>query len=151
MTDIVPPKIRSRMMSGIRAKNTNPEMIIRRGLHALGFRFRLHAKGLIGKPDLVLRKYGAIIFVHGCFWHAHDCDLFKMPSTRTEFWEAKFDRNKKRDAEVSYTLKNEGWRILTIWECAFRGNSCKDTSEVFHEVSNWLEYGGLCNCEIRGN
>ena len=93
MADVVDRKTRSRMMSGIRGKNTRPELLIRKGLHARGFRFRLHDKRLPGKPDLVLPKYSAVIFVHGCFWHGHDCHLFKWPQSRREFWRKKITRN----------------------------------------------------------
>lgn len=89
MADVVTPEKRSKMMSGIQGKNTKPELTIRKGLHALGFRYRLHGKTLPGKPDLVFPKYKAVIFIHGCFWHAHHCHLFKWPSTRVDFWQEK--------------------------------------------------------------
>mgnify|MGYP001813680444 FL=1 len=123
MADVVDRKTRSRMMSGIRGKNTRPELLIRKGLHARGFRFRLHDKRLPGKPDLVLPKYSAVIFVHGCFWHGHDCHLFKWPQSRREFWRKKITRNKVKDAESYVSLKKEGWYILTIWECALKGRT----------------------------
>lgn len=104
MADTVPPDVRSRMMAGIKAKDTKPELIIRRGLHAMGFRFRLHAKGLPGKPDLVLRKYRAVIFVNGCFWHGHECVLFKWPKSRADFWREKINRNRHNDRVNSAKL-----------------------------------------------
>ena len=119
MVDVVDRKTRSRMMSGIRGKNTRPELLIRKGLHARGFRFRLHDKRLPGKPDLVLPKYSAVIFVHGCFWHGHDCHLFKWPQSRREFWRKKITRNKVKDAESYVSLKKEGWYILTIWAVSY--------------------------------
>src|SRR5262245_6595907 len=97
MADVVSPEVRSRMMSGIRGKNTKPEMVLRRGLHAEGFRFRLHGPALPGRPDLVFPKWSAVIFVHGCFWHRHNCRLFKWPSTKSRFWRAKLTGNVSRD------------------------------------------------------
>lgn len=121
MTDIVDSQTRSRMMSGIRGKNTKPELALRRSLHALGLRYRLHAKGLSGKPDIVVPKYHAVIFVHGCFWHRHvGCRHATVPTTRPEFWTAKFDANVARDATVHSALMEAGWRIGTVWECALR-------------------------------
>lgn len=105
-------------MSRIRSKNTRPELQVRQFLHAHGYRFRIHDKRLPGSPDIVLPKYQTLIFVHGCFWHGHQpCKYFKMPTTRTEFWKAKIDRNQQRDAEVQKQLQRMGWRILLLWEC----------------------------------
>lgn len=125
-------------MSGIRGKDTAPEMLIRRGLHARGFRFRLHRKDLPGKPDLVLPGHGAVIFVHGCFWHRHDCHLFKWPGTRVEFWREKIGRNVTRDAAVKADLAARGWRVLTIWECALKGRTRRPVDEVLGEAAAWL-------------
>lgn len=127
------------MMSGIRGKNTKPELLIRKALHARGFRYRLHAQGVPGKPDLVLRKWRAVIFVHGCFWHGHDCHLFKMPSTRTEFWREKIRRNRERDQEIQTALIDAGWRVLTIWECALKGKTRFDFGEVVDRVCAWIK------------
>lgn len=121
MADIVDATTRSRMMSGIRGKDTKPELIVRRGLHGMGFRFRLHGAKLPGRPDLVLPKYGAAILVHGCFWHAHNCSLAKMPKTRPEFWREKLAGNQARDARQLGELQTLGFRTLVIWECAVRG------------------------------
>ncbi|QYX55953.1 very short patch repair endonuclease [Roseovarius sp. SCSIO 43702] len=121
MTDIVDQQTRSRMMSGIRGKDTKPELALRRALHARGFRFRLHSKTVHGRPDLVLPKYGAVVFVHGCFWHRHEgCRYTTTPSTRQAFWQAKFTANVARDAAVRGKLLNDGWRVATVWECALR-------------------------------
>lgn len=109
MTDIVSPEVRSRMMSGIRAKNTRPELVLRRALHALGFRYRLHVRNLPGKPDLVFPKYRAIIQVHGCFWHRHGCSKTTNPASNSEFWQMKFTRNVDRDREVECRLREFGW------------------------------------------
>lgn len=121
MTDIVDQQTRSRMMSGIRGKDTKPELALRRSLHARGFRFRLHSSKVHGRPDLVLAKHRAVVFVHGCFWHRHDgCRYTTIPETRSEFWLAKFDANVARDRTVRTTLLNGGWRVATVWECALR-------------------------------
>lgn len=149
MTDVVDKKTRSRMMSGIKGKNTKPELIIRKGLFARGFRYRLHDKRLPGRPDLVLPKYNAVIFVHGCFWHGHDCHLFKWPKTRPAFWRKKIGRNRERDTEVCNSLKEEGWYILTVWECALKGRTRYGGYAILNEVEEWLEFGER-NKTIRG-
>ena len=136
-------------MSGIRAKNTAPEMLVRRGLHARGFRFRLHSPAVPGKPDLVLRRYRAAVFVHGCFWHGHDCHLFRMPSTRTVFWREKIERNNCRDASVREQLAASGWRVLVIWECALKGRTRLDPAALLDRVAAWLREGGQSS-EIAG-
>ena len=120
MADVVDKVTRSRMMSGIRAKNTKPEMFLRQGLHALGFRFRLHAKDIPGKPDIVLPKYRALIIVQGCFWHGHGCRYLKTPSTNTAFWEEKIQGNRLRDERMLRLQMEAGWRCLVVWECAVR-------------------------------
>lgn len=122
MADIVDKETRSRMMSGIRGKDTKPEMVVRKLLHSRGFRFRLHRRDLPGRPDIVLPKYRTAILVHGCFWHGHEnCHLFRLPGSRTEFWEGKIAGNKVRDQKNLLLLKEAGWRILQIWECAIKG------------------------------
>lgn len=136
--DIVDPATRSRMMSGIRGKDTKPEILVRRGLHALGFRFRLHDRKLPGKPDLVLPRWRAVILVHGCFWHGHDCQLFKWPGTRRDFWREKIGRNKERDAEVEVLLDRAGWRVLNIWECALKGTGRIGEGAVMDRAAAWL-------------
>lgn len=121
MTDIVSKETRSRMMAGIRGKDTKPEMALRRALHARGFRFRLHAKNVSGRPDLVFRKHRAVVFVHGCFWHRHNgCRYATTPATRPEFWQTKFEANVARDSAVHDQLLQAGWRVATVWECALR-------------------------------
>ena len=122
MVDIVDTATRSRMMSGIKGKDTKPEMVIRKMLHAAGFRYRLHDKRLSGKPDLVLPKYRTVIFVHGCFWHGHsDCSLFRLPGTRQQFWSEKIGGNVKRDTVHVDTLIQSGWKVGIVWECAVKG------------------------------
>lgn len=138
MTDIVSPEKRSQMMSGIRGKNTRPEMIVRRALHARGFRYRIHVNDLPGKPDLVFRRYKSVLFVHGCFWHGHDCHLFKMPRTRTEFWQGKIQRNRENDAKVKDDLALLGWRVLEVWECDLRASKSADYEPVVTRIIEWL-------------
>jgi len=138
MSDVVSPEVRSRMMSGIKGKDTKPEMIIRKGLFRRGFRYRLHSKQLPGKPDLVLPRYQAVIFVHGCFWHQHDCRLFKWPKSNTEFWREKITGNVQRDKRDYQKLDNADWRILVVWECAMKGKSDQDIEKVLDKISHWL-------------
>ena len=138
MTDVVSSEKRSQMMSGIRSKDTRPEMIVRRALHARGFRYRLHVKDLPGKPDLVFPRYRSVVMVHGCFWHGHSCHLFKVPSTRTEFWLAKIGRNRERDAEVRQALAGLGWRVLEVWECELRDARKAGYQPVVERIAEWL-------------
>ena len=121
MTDVHDKKTRSYNMSRIRSTNTKPEMLVRKFLHAQGFRFRLHDRKLPGKPDIVLPKYKTVIFIHGCFWHGHDkCKYFVVPKTRTEWWLDKINNNKRNDIKAIRSLKKEGWKIISIWECDIR-------------------------------
>ena len=138
MADVVPAEVRSRMMAGIRSTNTKPEMVLRKGLHRLGFRFRLHSAKLPGKPDIVLPKYGAVLLAHGCFWHGHDCHLFKWPSTRTDFWRAKITRNREVDAAAVAALQDAGWRVGVIWECALKGRTKLSLDDVVNTCAEWL-------------
>ncbi len=152
MVDVVDPATRSRIMSGIRSKNTKAEVEIRKKLFASGFRYRLHDSRLAGKPDIIFPRYKAVIFVHGCFWHAHDCNLFKMPSTRIDFWQKKFKRNSEKDEENYRNLTQLGWRILTIWECSFRGagkNREKEIDGIVQKAVKWL-HSGKRSIQIRG-
>lgn len=138
MADIVPAGVRSRMMSAIRGRNTKPELVLRSGLHKVGFRFRLHAPELPGKPDIVFPRYKAVLFAHGCFWHGHDCHLFKVPSTRQEFWQAKIERNQSVDARVTNALIGLGWRVGVVWECALKGRTRLPYDEVISACADWL-------------
>ena len=138
MADNVDAATRSRMMSGIRGKNTRPELFVRSALHRRGFRFRLHARSLPGRPDLVFPRFKAVIFVHGCFWHAHDCHLFRLPSTRPGWWRAKIYGNRARDKRVMEELAAEGWRTGTIWECALKGKQPPELESVVERVARWL-------------
>lgn len=137
MVDVVDSATRSRMMSGIRGRNTKPEIFVRQLLHGAGFRFRLHVRDLPGKPDIVLSRYHAVIFVNGCFWHGHDCRLFKWPATRAEFWRAKIGRNQSNDNKTRDALLNSGWRVGVVWECALRGAE-KNTDGVVRSLAEWL-------------
>ena len=118
MTDTIPAEQRSWLMSRIKSGDTQPEMIVRSILHRLGFRFSLRRRDLPGKPDVVLRKWKCVVFVHGCFWHRHPgCAIATMPKSRVEFWQDKFDRNVARDARVKAELEERGWRVIVVWEC----------------------------------
>ena len=123
MADIVDPQTRSRMMSGIRGKDTKPEMVVRRLLHGMGCRYRLHAKDLPGKPDIVFRRLRLAIFVHGCFWHRHpdpECKLAPMPKSRVEFWTEKLEGNRARDEANVTSLEAMGWKVLVLWQCQLK-------------------------------
>jgi|SRR5665811_177340 len=151
MPDIVDPATRSRMMSGIRGKNTKPELVIRRLLHCRGFRFRLHVKNLPGKPDIVLPRYRAVVLVHGCFWHGHDCALFKWPSTRKEWWREKLERNRTNDQRARQALHEEGWRSAVVWECALKGRERLDLADVEEQLVSWLKSGEASELIVRGS
>jgi DNA mismatch endonuclease (patch repair protein) len=149
MTDIVTSSVRSRMMAGIRATNTRPEIVVRHGLHRHGFRYRLHASGLPGKPDVVLTRHHAVVLVNGCFWHGHHCHLFRWPHSRKDFWKKKITRNRCRDTEVREALSQAGWRVLVIWECAIKGREKRPINDVLDEAADWIRKGGQWH-EIRG-
>ncbi len=121
--DTLSPERRSALMSRIRSKDTGIEVTVRKGLHRLGFRYRLGGGGLPGRPDIVLPKYRAVVFVHGCFWHGHDCPLYRLPTTRTAFWQAKIEANRERDARKAAGLRAAAWNVETVWECQVRGRS----------------------------
>lgn len=127
MTDVVDPQVRSRMMGAIKGKDTKPEIQLRQYLHAQGFRYRLHRRGLPGSPDLVLKRHSLVIFVHGCFWHRHGkCFYAASPKTRPEFWQQKFEANMARDARVQNELRQLGWRVLVVWECGLKHLDLED-------------------------
>lgn len=137
MADIVDSATRSRMMSGIRGRDTKPEKLIRSLLHRRGFRFRVNHPDLPGKPDIVFSGLSAVVFVHGCFWHGHDCPLFRLPGTRTEFWATKIGRNRVNDARVMQALRDAGWRVGTVWECVLRGRY-RDIPGSVEALAEWL-------------
>lgn len=136
--DIVSPEARSRLMAGVRTRNTKPEVQFRKGLHRRGYRYRLHPVSPPGNPDFVLPKHRVAVFVHGCFWHHHDCHLFRMPRTRSEFWQAKLRRNRERDSEVAALVNESGWRHLAVWECAMRGPHRIGLDAALDCVEEWL-------------
>lgn len=150
MADIVSPEKRSKMMSGIRSGNTRPEIMVRKALFSLGYRYRSHPKDLPGKPDIKLPKYRSVVFINGCFWHGHDCHLFKMPSTRREFWEKKINGNQDRDKAVLKEYDDIDWRTACIWECAIRGKGSIGLEKTIASLTKWLHN---CNkhVDIRGN
>ena len=151
MADIVDPAKRSEMMAGIGAKNTKPELVIRRILHRLGYRFRLHRKDLPGKPDIVLPKWQTVIFVHGCFWHGHqDCPIFRLPKSRTEFWSQKIAANQSRDARVLGELLKIDWRVIEVWECATKGRTSLSAPVIALRLDRAIKRVDLTHLEIRG-
>lgn len=122
--DTVPPEVRSRIMAAIRAKNTSPEMAVRRLLHGMGFRFRLHVRDLPGTPDIVLPRHNLVVFVHGCFWHNHaDCRGGRVPASNVGFWGPKLAGNKRRDRLNQAALRKLGWRVAVVWECRVRNEA----------------------------
>lgn len=141
MADVHSPRQRSYNMSRVRAKDTKPEMLLRRGLHARGLRFRLHCSALSGSPDLVFPRHRAVVFVNGCFWHGHSCRLFVAPDTNRDFWAGKIDANRQRDARNRARLQSEGWRVLTLWECALKGRGRPPIDRVLEEVATWVTAG----------
>jgi DNA mismatch endonuclease (patch repair protein) len=138
MTDVVSKKVRSRMMAGIGPAHTQPEIAIRKLLHRAGFRFRLHDRELPGRPDIILRKHRAVIFVHGCFWHRHQrCRFCTSPASNTEFWTNKFASNVERDRRNQQELLDHGWRVLVVWECAVK--SSRTGKALQYRLKRWLE------------
>lgn len=118
MADVFDAATRSRIMSRIRSKDTAPEIRVRKAVHSAGFRYRLHYGDLPGKPDLVFPRYRLVVFVHGCFWHGHDCRLFRLPKTNVEYWARKIENNRRRDAEAIEELERKGWKAHVIWQCS---------------------------------
>ena len=135
MVDTVDKKKRSEVMSRVGQKDTRPEMVVRRLLHGAGYRYRLHAKDLPGKPDIVFRKRHKAIFVHGCFWHRHEgCKLARLPKSRQDFWVPKLERNKERDEENLASLTERGWKVLIVWECQTR-----DREKLLRQLVHFME------------
>jgi DNA mismatch endonuclease (patch repair protein) len=142
MIDVVNPATRSRMMAGIKAKNTHPELFLRKSLHALGFRYRLHAKDIPGKPDMVFPKYSALIEIRGCFWHGHGCRYCKPPITNSEFWQKKIMANQLRDKRNLSKQIEASWRCLIVWECAVRqAQRAAKSLDVTALSARWLQAG----------
>jgi DNA mismatch endonuclease (patch repair protein) len=138
VTDVHDPATRSRNMAAVRARDTKPELMIRKALHRAGLRYRLNARDLPGRPDIVLPRYRAVVFVHGCFWHRHECDLFRWPESRTEFWREKLDANAARDVKAADALEEAGWRQAVIWECALKGRKKRDFQDTMQRLIAWI-------------
>jgi DNA mismatch endonuclease (patch repair protein) len=138
MADVVPPCVRSRIMASIRGKNTKIELSVRAALFGLGYRYRLHARSLPGKPDIVLPKYRAAVFVNGCFWHGHDCTLFRPPKTNAGFWRDKIGNNRQTDTKAIGALNAMGWRTFTVWECSLRGKTDRQVAAAVHQLDRWI-------------
>ncbi|MBS0971417.1 DNA mismatch endonuclease Vsr [Nissabacter archeti] len=141
MSDIHNTKVRSLNMAAVHSKNTAPELWLRHRLHAAGYRYRIHVKGLPGSPDLVFPKYKCVIFVHGCFWHMHLCSRFSWPINRGEWWKNKIQGNYRRDLQDQDKLRELGWRVLIVWQCAIKGKDRIPEIELLGRVSTWLESG----------
>lgn len=150
MADVLTPEQRKLNMSRIRGRDTKPEMIIRRGLHARGFRFRLQDRKLPGRPDLVFPRYHAVVFVHGCFWHGHNCPMFKLPVTRQEFWATKIASNRARDERATGALLKLGWRVANVWECSIRGPAKLTDDEVITRCQQFLLSDEITMLDIAG-
>lgn len=133
--DTLTPKQRSERMSRVRAKDTKPEMMVRRLVHSMGYRYRLHVAALPGRPDLVFPGRKAVVFVHGCFWHRHTgCKLARLPKSRLDFWAPKLEANRQRDTAVLRSLRKSGWRVLVVWEC-----QTKQPEALAHRLRRFLD------------
>jgi DNA mismatch endonuclease, patch repair protein len=142
--DTVKPAVRSRIMASVGQKDTGAELLLRKALHRRGLRYKLHDRALPGSPDLVFKRFGAVVFVHGCYWHSHGCHRSTIPKTRNEFWTAKFKANKVRDARNRAQLLQKGWRVLTVWECTLRGKTAKPLDGLAKQVDSWLKSTKSC-------
>lgn len=138
MADVHSKLIRKKNMRAVRAKDTKPELFVRRLLHSAGFRYKLHVKVLPGTPDMVLPKHKVVIFVHGCFWHMHDCALFRLPATRNEWWLNKLSENRLRGEAAEDYLRELGWRVVVVWECSLKGDSKLEKKEILDTFTSWL-------------
>lgn len=147
MVDRLTPEQRRLNMSRIRGRDTKPEFAVRRALHSMGFRYRLHVGDLPGRPDLVLPKWRCVVQVHGCFWHGHACALFRWPATRQEFWREKIAGNVRRDQRNEAELMEQGWRVVTVWECALKGR-LRLSEEEFRTALASSVRSDQCRCEI---
>ena len=138
MVDVMSAEKRSALMSRIRGKDTSPEMCVRKYLWEAGLRYRLHPGRMPGRPDMVLKRWNAVVFVHGCFWHSHaGCSFFRLPKTRVEFWEEKLRLNRERDERTVSALAADGWRVAIVWECAVRA----DPLATGHTLATWVRHG----------
>jgi len=150
LSDVFSKQKRSEVMSNIKSSNTKPEKQIRSLLHNLGYKFRLHDKKIPGKPDLKLSKYNTVILINGCFWHRHNCHLFKPPKSNVEFWDEKLDKNRDRDLKNIENLIELDWRVLVIWECAIKGKQSLNDKELASKISLFLN-SNFHLAEITGN
>lgn len=148
--DVLSPAQRRLNMSRIRGKDTKPELLLRRALHAAGFRYRLHVVSLPGRPDMVLSRYRTAIFVHGCFWHGHECPNYKIPATRTEFWKDKVASNRARDLRTCQQLLSKKWRVIVVWECALSGRARIKTEDLVERCRKYL-LGDVQSPEVGGD
>lgn len=137
--DTVDSQTRSKIMGRVGQKNTGAEMLLRRALHRKGLRYRLHDRSLPGSPDIVFPRFNSVLFVHGCYWHSHGCYRSTIPKSSREFWTNKFETNRIRDERSQKLLVSEGWRVLTVWECALRGKLSSPVEDVADAVRDWLE------------
>jgi DNA mismatch endonuclease, patch repair protein len=137
--DTVDRQTRSKIMASVGQKDTGAELLLRRALHKIGLRYRLHDRSLPGRPDLAFPRFHAVVFVHGCYWHSHGCYRSTVPKIRREFWAKKFDANRSRDERKLNLLLQAGWRVLTVWECALRGKSARPSSALAEAVKAWLD------------
>lgn len=142
MADVLTPEQRRHNMRRIRGRDTKPEMLLRRGLHAAGLRFRLHARDLPGRPDLVFPRHRAAVLVHGCFWHGHNCPMCRLPATSPEFWARKIEGNRARDRRTTEALARAGWRVMTVWECSLRGPARRPLGDVLARCAGFIRSGG---------
>lgn len=146
MTDIKTPEQRSRNMDAIRSSDTKPEMLVRRYLHSMGWRYGLHNKKLPGSPDIVMRRFKTVIFVNGCFWHGHEnCKYYRLPKSNTGFWQAKIDKNRARDARDIESLNKLGWRVIIVWECQLktderRMQTFRELFDIFKDPYSHLRF-----------
>lgn len=138
MADVHSPEVRSKNMRAIRGRDTRPELVIRKSLHNLGFRYRISPSELPGKPDIYFPKYRAVILVNGCFWHAHGCYMFHLPATRKEFWKDKLSKNIYRDRKVIKSLLDKGLRVLVVWECSVKGKKKIKKELLLDCIANWI-------------
>ena len=138
MADIFDAGKRSEIMASFSGKDTKPELWLRKALHRKGYRYRIHDKSLSGKPDIVFRRFNAVVFVHGCFWHGHNCPLFRMPSSNEQYWKVKINSKRRRDTKVNSQILEKGWRILTVWECSLKGNAKMNLDSLISAIEDWL-------------
>lgn len=151
MADVLTKEQRRFNMSRIRGRDTQPELVLRRGLHRRGLRYRLHVKDLPGTPDLAFPATKAVILLHGCFWHLHNCSRFKWPETRQDFWRAKIERNRERDTTALKNLKEAGWRVQVVWECALRGPGRRPIEDVLDLCEAFVRSGDGDFAEVAGD